>query len=277
MPSRPNPTLSRRLRSVVSAAITAVLVAPVCLVAQADLEPRGPAIRATTLGVDYSYAYFQGDLDPWHLGALSLGHRRAAGSLIGRLNVARRFAQSGTQFEVDAYPGLGKGAYGYLNAGYSPSTVFPDWRFGGEYFRSLPRAYEASLGFRLLRFDGAPVTLFTGSVGRYTGNYWLSLRPYVRDKSSGISASASLTARRYRADADNYVGGRLGFGSTPGDDAFSNEQLTRTSSATAGLHGSRSMRVRTIGTWSLAYEREELSLGRVRNRWEVSGGLKYRF
>ena len=243
---------------------------------QAEPDRRPATTTVTTAGIDYSYAYFQGDIDAWHLAALSIGQRRPSGSIIGRLNLANRYATSGAQYEVDAYPGLGANAYGYLNAGYSRATIFPEWRFGGEYFRSLPHAYEASLGFRQLRFGGPPVTLFTGAVGRYTGNYWFSLRPYVRDKPSGISASMSLSARRYYADADNYIGGRAGFGSSPGDDLTA-DQLGRTSSVTAGVHGSRTVSTRTIGTWSFTFEREELVLQGTRNRWEASGGIKYRF
>jgi YaiO family outer membrane protein len=199
---------------------------------------------------------------------LSIAQRRAAGSIIGRLNLANRYATTGAQYEIDAYPRLGAHAYGYFNAGYSPATIFPEWRFGGEYFRTLPHAYEASLGFRHLRFTGTPVTLFTGTLGRYTGNYWFSLRPYIHDREPGVSASASLTARRYYADADNYVGGRIGAGTSPSEDITA-DQLGRTSSATVGVHGSRSTSQRTIGTWSLTFEREKLTLQRTRNRWAV--------
>lgn len=73
------------------------------------------------------------------------------------------------------------------------------------------------MGYRQLRFDRVPVTLFTGAVGRYVGNYWISFRPYVRAVESSSSASGSVTARRYFADGDHFVGGRIGYGSTPPD------------------------------------------------------------
>lgn len=243
--------------------------------AQSEVErPRTSA--ATTAGLDYSYAYFQGDIDPWHFLAASVGRRGRTGSIIGRVNLANRFASNGAQVELDAYPGLGEGTYGYLNVGYSQSTIFPDWRFGGELFRSLPRAWEGSLGFRQLRFGGAPITLFTGSVGKYAGNYWFSLRPYVRDKDTGLSASMSLTTRRYYADADSYLGFRVGYGSSPGDQLTA-EELTRTNSTTLGVQGSRTIRARRIGTWSVTYDREELLPNKFRNRWELSGGVKIEF
>ena len=253
-----------------------MLVASVRVAAQAEPEHRRAGTQSTTFGLDYSYATFQGDIDPWHVAAASIAHRSSAGAIIGRVNIANRFATKGMQFEADAYPRVSERVYGYLNAGYSRSAIFPEWRFGGELFTTLPDAWEGSLGFRQLRFDGAPVTLLTGSLGKYAGNYWVSLRPYVRDKVDGLSASANLTARRYYTDADNYVGFRIGYGSTPSDPLTSRE-LIRTSSISTGVHGSRLIRSRTIGTWLLTYEREELSSTRTRNRWEIGGGLKLKY
>jgi YaiO family outer membrane protein len=261
-------------RPLAAAMFSVALASTAAAQGEPDQRPLPKPLR--TLGVDYGYANYQGDIDAWHLASISIGDRRAWGAVAGRLNLARRFATNGAQAEVDAYRSLGKRAYGYLNAGYSRTAVFPDWRWGGEYFRSLPRAYEASLGVRRLHFGGPPVTLFTGAVGRYTGNYWLSLRPFVRDKSSGVSAAASLTARRYRQDPDNYVGARIGYGSSPSDDIIAS-QLTRTSSMQVALNGSGAASTRAVTTWSLGFEREELSPSEFRNRWGFGVGAKLRF
>jgi YaiO family outer membrane protein len=177
---------------------------------------------------------------------------------------------------VDAYPHLSRRSYAYLNLGYSGASVFPAWRFGGEVYESLPHAIETSAGVRQLRFGGAPVTLWTGSVGAYCGNYWFSLRPFIRDKPTGSSASAGLTTRRYFADADNYVGASVSYGSTPGDELDVSE-ITRTSSRSAGIQGSHLVTRRTYGTWSLDFERDELSPGRFRNRWEGALGVRVTF
>ena len=241
-----------------------------------DTDRRALAASVRTVAADYSHASFGGDIDPWHMASVSLGDKRSRGSIIGRLNWARRYAINGTQAEIDAYPALGEGMYAYVNLGYSQSEIFPGWRSGAELFRSLPRAYEASLGYRQLRFGGPPVTLLTGSVGRYSGNYWFSLRPYFRDKPTGTSASASVTARRYSVDADNYVGARLGYGTSPTEDVYLS-QLARTSSFSAALTASRSATNRTITNWSLSFEREELSPSRFRNRFELGAGIRIRY
>lgn len=243
--------------------------------AQDATEIRQKASRVTTAGVDYSYQSFMGDIDAWQLASFSLGQRSTAGTLIARVNYAHRFATSGVQVEGDAYPRLGDGTYAYLNAGYSGASIFPEWRFGAEVFTNLPQAWEASLGMRHLRFTGAPVTLFTGSLGKYAGNFWLSARPYLRSSSTGTSASASLTARRYYEDADNYIGLRVGYGSTPGDQ-LTPDVLARSNSFAVTLGGSHAVTSSLLGTWSAGGEREELSSTSTRNSWTISGGLKVR-
>jgi YaiO family outer membrane protein len=240
-------------------------------------EQRASLARQTIVGIDYNYAWFQGDIDPWNMGAIFIGQRRASGSFIARMNLARRFATNGSQFEADAYRTLGKKGFAYLNAGHSGSGVFPEWRFGGEFFRTLPRAFEASAGIRQLRFQGSdPVTLFTGSVGRYSGKYWYSLRPYFRNKDNRLSASATLTARRYYVDADNWVGGRIGYGSSPSDDLLLS-QLARRSTTSAAVNASRSTSPRAATLWNFSFEREQLFGSRLRNHWEAGAGLRLRY
>jgi YaiO family outer membrane protein len=228
------------------------------------------------VGADYSYATFAGELTPWHLLALTAGRGGPSGSFIARLNLARRFDDSGAQIEADAYPGLGENSYAYLNVGYSNADIFPQWRWGAEVYRSLPNAFEASLGVRQLRFGGDPVNLFTGSVGMYRGNYWFSLRPYVRDNEGAVSASSSITVRRYYQDSDNFIGGRLGYGTTPGDELTAVE-LARLSSTTAAGQWSRTIASRLIGSLTLTYDREEIAADRFRNRWEASAGARVHF
>ncbi len=167
-----------------------MLVRPATTHAQEASELRKDAKPTLSVGADYSYQSFGGDIDAWQLAALTVGRRTADGSVFARVNYANRFGSSGEQLEVDAYPRLSKNMYAYLNLGYSASDIFPAWRSGAELFASLPEAWEASLGYRQLRFNGTPVTMITGAVGKYVGNYWFSLRPYVRPKDTGTSASA---------------------------------------------------------------------------------------
>lgn len=255
-----------------AAATGAIALWPAMLPAQAT---QGVG-SAASVAVDYSYVYFDGDTEPWQLTSLSLGRRTRQGSVIGRVNYANRFGTSGIQLEADAYPKLTDRVYAYLNTGYAPSGVFPTWRFGGEVYANLMGGWEASAGMRELRFDSAQVTLYTGSLGKYAGNYWISLRPFVHPKDDGVSTSANLIARRYFADANHYVGGRLGYGNTPTDRLAPNE-LARTRSFSAELHAARRVRADMYGVWSVSYDREELVPDRIRNRGNMTMGLRLDF
>lgn len=265
----------RRVRALLW--ISGAALTPFCVaLAQAPVQSQGSREPRTFLATEFSYVPFQGDMDAWQLGSLSLGRRDLRGTFIARANYARRFGTAGTQIEVDAYPRLSQSFYAYLNAGYSGATVFPEWRFGGELFANFPNAWEGSAGFRQLRFSGPDVTLYTGSVGKYVGNYWLSLRPFVRSMDAGTSTSATLTGRRYFADADHFVGARVGFGSSPSDQ-ITPQDIQRTNSFSIGLHGSGGPWESVIASWSAGYDREELSAGQTRRSWPVSVGLMFVF
>ncbi|MHB8839082.1 MAG: YaiO family outer membrane beta-barrel protein [Gemmatimonadaceae bacterium] len=254
-------------------AATAVRATPAA--AQDASVVRDTAVTRT-VAADVSYVTFSGSTDPWRLASVSLSRRTKAGSVIARVNYANRFATDGVQVEADAYPRVGKKTYLYLNAGYSGATVFPEWRFGGEAFVSLPSAWEASAGFRQLRFGGAPVTLFTGAVGKYVGNYWFSLRPFLRSKEGGLSASAGLTARRYFEDGDHWVGATASYGSSP-TDRITPDAVGRTDAFSMSLNGSTGLTPRMLLTWTLGHDAEELAPGSTRTSATFTAGLKVTF
>ena len=155
-------------------------------------------------------------LDPMYYS--TIGYRRKAdwGSYILKTNINQRFDSWGTQFELDLYPKIRKGLYAYLNYGYSSSEIFPKNRFGAELYISLPKALETSIGARHLRFNESDVTIFTGSLGLYRGNYYASLRPYITPISTGgTGVSVALDVRKYLKKTGHYFGAVLGAGSTP--------------------------------------------------------------
>jgi YaiO family outer membrane protein len=258
------------------AAAIALGLIPIVLNGQETRTARADSAARGYVGAEYSYVDFRGVIDPWRLASLSADRTTSAGSLIGRLNYARRFATTGIQAEADAYPKFNARTYGYLNVGYSAADIFPTWRFGAELFRGFAKTWEASLGVRQLRFSGTPVTLLTASAGKYSGNYWVSVRPFVTFKSTGSSASVAGTARRYFADADHYFGIRGSYGSTPSD-RLTPDELARTRSYSADIHGSGGPWARAVATWALGFQREELSAGQIRRSWTGTAGVKFFF
>jgi len=155
--------------------------------------------------------------DPWQIAAWSYGRKTKFGSVIARINLANRFGNKGFQSEVDAYPKINENNYGYLNYGFSKSSVFPKHRLGFEWYHSFPKSFEGSFGMRFLYFSSSNVYIYTATLGKYVGNYWISMRAFVTPGTGGSSVSGLLQMRRYFSDPENYLGLRLGYGVSPDD------------------------------------------------------------
>lgn len=152
--------------------------------------------------------------DPMFYSGLEFMHETSLGKIIPRINYSNRFDIDGIQYELDLYPKISKSLYAYLNYGYSQSEIYPTHRFGGDLYANLPKGVEVSLGARYLSFIESNVTIYTGSVGLYKGNYYFSLRPYVTPRNNNTTGiSGILMARKYLKDANNFIGlsGGMGF------------------------------------------------------------------
>lgn len=170
-----------------------------------------------TAGASCTIDFFDRTFDPGKYFSAQLGRTNSWGSSTVRFNYAQRFDTEGVQWEADLYPGITKGLYAYLNYGYSDTDLFPEHRGGAEIFMKLPKRLEASVGARYMRFDqDTKITIYTGSIGWYFKNYWISLRPYITpDPATGTSTSATFFVRRYFSDGENYVGLNAGLGFSP--------------------------------------------------------------
>ncbi len=154
--------------------------------------------------------------DPMFYSGLEFIHETSLGKIIPRINYSNRFDIDGIQYELDLYPKISKSFYAYLNYGYSQSEIYPTHRFGGDLYANLPKGIEASLGARYLSFTESNVTIYTGSVGLYKGNYYFSLRPYVTPRNNNTTGlSGILIARKYLKDANNFIGFSGGMGFMP--------------------------------------------------------------
>lgn len=171
-------------------------------------------LSRNTIGVKSSVDIYSEVFDPMQYYLLKYVRSTKYGSIHSKINVNRRFASTGAQFEIDMYPKITKGLYAYANVGVSNSFLFPRVRFGGELYKSLPKSFEASLGFRTLKYSSY-TTIYTGSVGWYTGNSYWSFRSYVTPGEPNTSMSGTLSYRKYRADANNYFSVAMGMGFSP--------------------------------------------------------------
>ncbi|HEY3287953.1 MAG TPA: YaiO family outer membrane beta-barrel protein [Gemmatimonadaceae bacterium] len=228
------------------------------------------------IAAEASLQSFQGDMDPWRLGTVAFWRRSRAGTFIAKVNYANRYATDGVQAEVEAYPRVSDKLYLYLDAGYSSASVFPAWRSGAELFSSLPDAWEASIGYRQLRFNGIPVTMFTGALGKYVGNYWLSLRPYIRSRDGTTSATTSLMARRYFADGDHWVGGTATYGNSP-TERVTPDAVALNKTFSVAITGSTGLTSNLLATWLVGHDAEQLGPGNTRRSVTVTAGLRRKF
>jgi YaiO family outer membrane protein len=162
--------------------------------------------------------FFSDYYDSGYETSLQYERKESWGSVIGRVNLARRFDQTAPQFEVDAYPKVTPKMYAYLNYGYSGSELYPQHRIGAELFRSTSKGWEYSAGVRYLRFtDVEDVTVLTASLSAYIGNWWISARPFFSPFSDPKSGSVALMSRRYLGSNGDYLGAEFVIGASYGE------------------------------------------------------------
>ena len=178
------------------------------------------SLSKNTVGVKAAYDFYSDTFDPMHYYSLKYSRKTKYGSVIGRVNLNRRFNENGVQFEIDLYPKITEGLYAYLNYGKANSFLFPDNRYGVELYKSLPKSFEISLGLRALNYGDNTTTIYTGSIGLYKGNYYFYIRPYITPNDLGTSTSGTFNIRKYRSDAENYISFSLGLGYSPEIDRF---------------------------------------------------------
>ncbi len=171
-------------------------------------------LSSNTIGLRSSVDVYSETFDPMQFHLLKYARQTKYGSIHAKANFSRRFQSNGAQFEIDLYPKIIKGLYAYLNFGVANSFLFPDIRYGAELYKSLPKSFEVSLGFRSLKYSST-TNIYTGSLGWYTGNDYWSFRTYITPGDSGSSMSGTLGYRKYRSNAENYFSINAGMGFSP--------------------------------------------------------------
>ncbi|MDO8966393.1 YaiO family outer membrane beta-barrel protein [Algoriphagus sp.] len=232
--------------------------------------------KVNAVGATYDYDTFEGAIEPWHTWSF-YGRTRTklTGALIARVTQSARFDNFGTLVELDAYPSIGKNGYAYLNVGGSGASFFPKFRFGGSYFHNLEKGWELEGGYRYLGFS-AVTHIITGSVGKYTGNWWLNLRlNVIPDATLGASTSTQFTARYYFKTAEDFFSIQLGTGVSPDEETRDQSQLLNSYRARIGYQQLISPKFMIYGF--TGYSRDELSTDNFRNNLNLSLGFEYRF
>lgn len=232
-------------------------------------------LNTNALGGTYDYDTFYGDIASWHTWSVYARTRtKLTGAFIARVTQSSRFDRFGTQFELEAYPSIGKNGYVFLNLGASGASFFPKVRFGASYFHNLPKAWEVEGGYRYLGFTSV-THILTASVGKYVGNWWLNFRTNVIPSSTSTGTSGQFTARYYFKSAEDFFSIQLGTGVSPDEETRDQTQLLNSYRARLGYQHLVSSKFMIYGF--TGYSRDELSLDNFRNNLNLSLGFEYRF
>jgi YaiO family outer membrane protein len=232
--------------------------------------------RINAVGATYDYDSFAGSISPWNTYSI-YGRTRTnlTGSLIARVTHSQRFDDSGTQFELDAFPSLGKNSYGYLNVGFSEAFFFPRFRFGTSVFWNLPKAYEIEAGYRYLQFSEV-THIITSSFGKYISNWWLNLRLNYIPGTEGSSSSGNLQVRYYFSGPEDFFSLQASTGVSPDEENRDfQSQLLNSYRVRAGYQ--HLWTSRWMGFGFVGYSRDEISKTNFRNNLNISIGTEFRF
>lgn len=231
--------------------------------------------KTNAIGASYDFDSFRGAIEPWNTWSL-YGRTRLkyTGSIIARVTQSQRFGGFGTLFELDAYPSIGEKGYAYLNLGGSRGGFFPRLRFGGSYFHNFEGGWEAELGYRYLGFSSV-TNIYTFSIGKYIGNWWVNFRPNIIPDETGTSVSGQFNARYYFDTAEDFFSFTLSTGVSPDEETRALNQLLNSYRARVGFQHLFTPKFQTYSY--LGYTIDELSAETTRNNFNFTLGVEYRF
>jgi YaiO family outer membrane protein len=228
--------------------------------------------------VSHSYDWYSDGRSPLHQTSMSLRAPTKAGSIIGSVNRADQYSLTSYQTEVEFYPHLRSGTYGYLEFGHSADgDLYPTYRFAGDLFQSVGHGVELSGGYRHLQFSGG-VNIFTGAVAKYYGDWLFTGRGYFTPDEAGTSKTGSVTVRRMFGGEGqhDYLNFGFSYGASPA--------LATTLAEIQSLDSSRfSVGYDKVihGKWAIAgsagvAQQQRIGLDRLW-RYSVQGSMYYRF
>jgi YaiO family outer membrane protein len=244
------------------------------------------AASLNKVGVGYDLTWFDGGYgdylhkSPWHIINVEYARYTPLGSITGRVNRGTRFGNSAFQAEIDAYPRICKGLYAYTNVGISDVTsVFPHYRAGMSLYATLPKSFEAELGFRYLRFSSS-TWIYVGSISKYYRSFWFSGRLTLVPGENNISHSYTFISRYYFGGADDYLNVSLNYGISPDDTnaalAYNNGTYKLISKGIS-LGYKRSIKKMNIISVSSSLYNQEYRLGQKGNQIGASVSYQRRF
>jgi YaiO family outer membrane protein len=186
------------------------------------LRPFNSQIVTTGLpnevGLDGALAHVSDLSTYWTYSSIHYYRLTKSGTFGARVNSAHRFGTTAQQYQVEAYPVFSNKIYGAITLAYANQTqiLFPSYQYRGElYFPLLPN-YEMSLGQGgqfFPRLDNINIYLFTASLAKYMGDYYVWLRPYYFTPNTNLLCEVGV--RKTFNDPNTFVSIRASTGRLP--------------------------------------------------------------
>jgi YaiO family outer membrane protein len=204
--------------------------------------------------ISHRYDWFSDGRSAQHETSVSISTPTRYGSIIARESRADRFGLKSYQSELDFYPRIRPGTYGYINLGYSyDNNLYPRFRVGADLFQSVGHGFELSGGYRYLGFTSGGVNIGTFAVSKYYHNFLFTGRGYIVPGDPGTSGTAQFSARYFLGSEGlhDYIEMRYSHGASPA--------LAQTT---------QDIQVLASDSWSLVFDK------RLHKRWaaQISGG-----
>ena len=204
-----------------------------------------------------------------------LSHNFNFGSLAIRLNAADKFKHKGLQYELESYVHFTRSIYADLACGFAndPEPVFPNEKYGAEFYFKLPASFELSAGIRYQKFAKA-TTYYTTSLGNYYKDYWFSVRAFFTPKTDSVVKDVTLknasittigTIRKYYGDGNTYLGIKFIRGQSP-DELKTLDIAEQTLSYSGGVELQKTAFGRWIVKAEITYAKEDIRDNRFSER-----------
>lgn len=234
------------------------------------------------LGFTWDESYISDLKSWWTYGSGYYYHDFSKVKLGAKVNHGVKFATSGQQYQIEAYPKILDIAYLSLTAATASNNqiIYPSFQYSAElYFNVLDE--ELSLGQYgnvYSMFEGQKFFTYTGSAGIYYGDYffWLRLNLYSFQHSNfwmfGI--------KKYYNGNDSYQNIALTFnaGSMPDiGDLPPLDQMIVMNQIGVSLNGSNLIYKSVYFKWLIAYSHQLYPNHHVRNVTDLMLGLAWRF
>lgn len=235
---------------------------------------------AEEINMGYLHTASSEDSPARHDAGISFQSSLRGVTILNTLNYANTRSEEGVQYTIDAFPQLSKSTFLYLNAGYSASEIFPNYRAGIELFKELPGDFHISAGSRLLKYEGVEEIFFgTVSAEIELDRYSLSARPFF-NLSEG-SLTSLETEIEYALSENAALDFGIELGDSPDEINFENPAEEEAESVLDDYDFELGLDVKVSRHFSIqpaiGLERELSGEDEFENKLSFSAGISYDF